>query len=282
MIRPRHLKEEAARPAARGRRATPVDPEPAAEVSHVARQRFPVEAGGAALLEGRHRIFPLSAGRPGEVGSAGACARAGGSLQPRHGVPQSARGVVGARAASPEELSVLRDLEAMLEKEMQTFEAASFDALTGLTNRSGLAALGEEMLALSRTADDGAAVLLLDLDGLTQINQRLGREEGDRALHELARLLEATFRASDLIARVGDDEFCVVLTPYTDEAETFAVVDRLRRAVDAFNESARVTWSLAIDVGCARHRPEMSFESLVDLAHARMVEARALRRSTGG
>lgn len=195
-------------------------------------------------------------------------------------------GPIGARCVSVEnpcqchdDLGILRDLSVTMEKEIQSFEAANFDPLTGLTNRSGLLALGEEMLNISRSADEGVAVLFVDLDGMRPINERFGREAGDQALQDLARILEGNFRASDLVARVGGDEFCVVMAPYVGENESFLVTNRVQQAIDAYNESADVPWALGINIGGARYEPGMRFELLLALADARMIEARSHRRS---
>lgn len=176
-------------------------------------------------------------------------------------------------------LSALHDLGRALEREIQSFEAASIDPLTGLTNRSGLMALGEEMLSISRAADEGAAVLFVDLAGTRPINDRFGHAAGDRALRDLARILESTFRASDLVARVGDDKFCVVMTPYADAGEDFVVTGRVQRAVDAYNDSAGVPWTLDVNIGGVRCTPGLRLEHLLSLADARMAEARSNRRA---
>ena len=183
-------------------------------------------------------------------------------------------------ATRGEHLSALHDLGRVLEREIQSFEAASIDPLTGLANRSGLMALGEEMLSISRSADEGAAVLFVDLAGARPINDRFGHAAGDRALRDLARILEATFRASDLVARVGDDQFCVVMAPYADASEGFVVTSRVQRAVDAYNDSAGVPWTLGVNIGGVRCTPGMRLERLVALADARMAEARSLRRAS--
>ena len=85
------------------------------------------------------------------------------------------------------------------------------DDLTGLYNRRGLAAFGEQ--ALYRARRDGAmvALLFLDLDGLKKINDTFGHGVGDDALRALASIIEGTIRESDIAARVGGDEFCILL-----------------------------------------------------------------------
>lgn len=187
-------------------------------------------------------------------------------------IPATSRAANDTRPADADDL---RALGRQLEREIESFESASFDELTGLTNREGLLALGEEMLSIARSADEGAALLCVDLEGTGPINARHGREAGDRALRDLARILEACFRASDLVARAGDDEFCVVMAPYADDAEVVAVAARVRGAIDAYNETSGAPWRLGAHIGVARYQPGMPLERLLALAGARVAEARA-------
>jgi len=173
-----------------------------------------------------------------------------------------------------DDLDVLRDLGRTLEREIERFEATSFDALTGLANRSGLLSLGEEMLSISQSADEGAAVLFIDIEDITPINERYGAKAGDQALRDLARILEGNFRGSDLVARLGDEEFCVLMAPYSDESDDFGVSSRVQAAIDRYNETAGVPWTLHVHIGGARCQPGMGLDRLLSLADARMTEAR--------
>lgn len=177
-------------------------------------------------------------------------------------------------SAERDDLDTLRDLERTLEQEFQRFEATSFDALTGLANRSGLLSLGEEMLSISQSADEGVAVLFIDLQDITPINERFGAKAGDQALRDLARILEGNFRGSDLVARLGDDAFCVLMAPYSDESDDFGVSSRVQAAIDRYNETAGVPWTLHVHIGGARCQPGMGLDRLLSLADACMTEAR--------
>ncbi len=184
-----------------------------------------------------------------------------------------------ARGPGADDLDTLRDLGCTLEREIERFEASSFDALTGLANRSGLLSLGEEMLSISQSADEGAAVLFIDLEDFKPINERFGTMAGDQALRDLARILEGNFRGSDLVARLGADEFCVLMAPYNDKSDDFGVTSRVQAAIDRYNETAGVPWTLHVHIGGARCQPGMGLDRLLSLADARMTEAR--ERSEG-
>ncbi|HSR41006.1 MAG TPA: diguanylate cyclase, partial [Longimicrobiales bacterium] len=84
------------------------------------------------------------------------------------------------------------------------------DELTGLYNQDGFTKLGEQYLELARRSERGGALLYVDVDRFGTINEGLGHHVGDRALRKLADLLRSTVRSSDLIARLGADEFAVL------------------------------------------------------------------------
>lgn len=119
-----------------------------------------------------------------------------------------------------------------LKQHQQALEyIAHHDALTGLPNRVLLARLLERALVDCRRLHSSLAVLLLDLDGFKDINDRHGHEVGDRLLATLADTMRAALRESDMLARIGGDEFVVVLPDQSAVAPCRAVIERLLRAV---------------------------------------------------
>lgn len=125
------------------------------------------------------------------------------------------------------------------------------DELTGLNNRRGFFTLAERQLKLSRRRGQGLVVVLADLDGLKQINDKFGHAEGDRALIATARVLLATFRDVDIIARLGGDEFAVVVVD-ADESLEEALRARLLRQIEARNTREDASYTLSLSVGTAR------------------------------
>ena len=83
------------------------------------------------------------------------------------------------------------------------------DELTGLYNRRGFLAFSEQHLISVQRANKSLMVVYADLDGLKQINDSFGHKEGDRALTKTAEILRETFRSSDVLGRLGGDEFTV-------------------------------------------------------------------------
>lgn len=151
------------------------------------------------------------------------------------------------------------------------------DPLTGLGNRNGLA----ERLWIEHQRSDrygpGLAVLLCDLDAFKQINDRHGHLVGDEVLTAVGDLFQATIRATDYAARVGGDEFAVVL-PHTDAESALALSERLRRGVQDLPQARR--HRLTVSVGVAVHEgPDESPKQLMHRADEAMYAAKLAGRN---
>jgi diguanylate cyclase (GGDEF)-like protein len=141
----------------------------------------------------------------------------------------------------------------------ELLEGASYqalhDPLTGLANRALFAeTLAGELRRAVRTAEP-LAVVFLDLDGFKPVNDELGHEAGDALLVETARRLQGGVRASDLVARVGGDEFCVLLPAVNTRTDALRVASNLCRLVQAPytlpSGVVRVSVSAGVAIGCA-------------------------------
>ncbi len=153
------------------------------------------------------------------------------------------------------------------------------DDLTGLYNRRGFADLGEQYLKLSRRSAQGITLVYLDLDRFKTINDTLGHHVGDRALLKVAEILKAAFRRSDIIARMGGDEFAVLaLESSGDSAEM--LLERLRERLAEFNRSNRQPYQLSVSLGMARCDGEerVRLDELLSRADAAMYEEKRSKR----
>jgi diguanylate cyclase (GGDEF)-like protein len=145
-----------------------------------------------------------------------------------------------------------RESEARIAHARRVEHLAYHDGLTGLPNRSLLGRLVERHVSEARRYGRKMAVLFLDLDRFKEVNDSLGHEAGDQLLREVAERLERTLRDSDTVARMGGDEF-VVLLPELEDARYAAVVARkilaaLREPVDILGQEFTVTASIGVSV----------------------------------
>jgi diguanylate cyclase (GGDEF)-like protein len=173
------------------------------------------------------------------------------------------------RTLDQDDLSVLRDLAAVVEREIAMTRLAVDDELTGLTNRRGFTMVGSQALAFCQRQQVDALVVLATVDGLDLINERGGRDAGDQLLRLAASAMADSFRSSDVLGRVGGGQFAALLTGY--EGSEAQVADRLRSAVAASNlELQRTTFGLSMTVGSARfsHRDPELLEVLMHRADA--------------
>jgi diguanylate cyclase (GGDEF)-like protein/PAS domain S-box-containing protein len=104
---------------------------------------------------------------------------------------------------------------------------AHHDTLTGLPNRAMFQERAREAVAHARRHDKTCAVLFIDLDNFKQVNDGLGHDVGDGLLKVIASRLRACVRGDDFIARIGGDEFCVLLQDIADPREAAAVAQKL-------------------------------------------------------
>lgn len=143
---------------------------------------------------------------------------------------------ITARKLAQERLVVQgRELERLAE---QLERLTLFDELTGVYNRRGLELLGTNAVASACRDRTPLCVIFLDLDGLKQINDSFGHGTGDRALVEAATILQETIRATDVVGRVGGDEFAAVLAGLA-EVDAEELSRRLRKI--AFERSVQST-----------------------------------------
>jgi two-component system, cell cycle response regulator len=153
--------------------------------------------------------------------------------------------------------------------------AALTDELTGLRNRRSFVSQLEHLLEVATRRRQSFTLLFVDIDAMKSINDSEGHHEGDRALVDTARLLEETCRSSDLAARIGGDEFCVLLTDASDgAAKTFII--RLQEAVDEHNRCAARPFDLSLSVGMTAFDPDNpgSMEELMKGADEAMYEVK--------
>jgi diguanylate cyclase (GGDEF)-like protein len=126
-------------------------------------------------------------------------------------------------------------------------DAARTDVLTGLLNRRGFQELFGNELERATRSNRPLSLIVGDLDHFKELNDRFGHRAGDDALERLASVLRAAKRRIDTAARVGGEEFALIV-PETEEHDAYVLAERLRRAVrEEFEEGdRRVTISFGV------------------------------------
>lgn len=125
---------------------------------------------------------------------------------------------------------VIRDVSARKYLEIALHHQALHDALTGLPNRILLYDRLDQTLRSAERTGDPFALFVLDLDHFKEVNDTLGHHAGDLLLHEIAARLLLTLRAADTVARMGGDEFAMLL-PQTDRDGAIEVAERVRASL---------------------------------------------------
>jgi diguanylate cyclase (GGDEF)-like protein/putative nucleotidyltransferase with HDIG domain len=158
----------------------------------------------------------------------------------------------------------------------QLASAARTDPLTGLTNRRGFEETFELELERARRAGTKFSLLVGDLDGFKQVNDRYGHHVGDRALERVSRVLMSGKRRIDTVARLGGEEFAL-LAPDSDDRDSYMLAERLRAAVA--EEFAEGPEYLTISFGLASYPDHGdSYEALLGSADDSLYAAKELGR----
>jgi diguanylate cyclase (GGDEF)-like protein len=151
-----------------------------------------------------------------------------------------------------EEIGRLRGQVSQLQARVEQLdELAHRDTLINLPNRRGFMRELERLIDRARRYDHMAAMLFVDLDGLKIINDTFGHRAGDGALIQVAELLSKGVRHSDVVARIGGDEFAVLLENATDESahETAARLENMICGCEFTHDGDVLPLSVAIGVG---------------------------------
>ena len=177
-------------------------------------------------------------------------------------------------------VGIMADVTERRRQDERLRHLALHDPLTGLANRTQLEAKLEEALARHRQGQAHAAVLFIDLDRFKPINDQLGHDVGDALLRELAQRLQALVRQGDVAARVGGDEFVLLL----DGVETMRSADQVaERALACLTEPVLIgphTLTVGASIGIAGG-PDAPADAATLLKHADTAMYRAKAEGRG-
>ncbi|CAH0528974.1 GGDEF domain-containing protein [Vibrio hippocampi] len=175
------------------------------------------------------------------------------------------------RHFSDQDVSDLMDLANLAESELAANLDSTIDELTQISNRRGFITLADKVIQNCRFRTEPFSLALFDLDKFKLINDNLGHSVGDEALTTFACLLTENFRDSDVIARIGGDEFVVLMSGTTDiEAQT--PLSRFEEHVSQFNRNEKSSYELSYSVGvvCCSPLEEVSHQDMLQRADQAM------------
>lgn len=165
----------------------------------------------------------------------------------------------------------------------QIHELSLTDELSGLYNRRGFFTLIDHLLKMEKRKNKGFFLLYIDVDNLKTINDTWGHKEGDAALMEIAGILKSVYRESDVVARMGGDEFVVVpISADRESADTIAC--RLKNKIDLEYAKGNRSYKLSVSTGLAYFDSDnpCSVEELLSKADEAMYEVKKIKRAKTG
>lgn len=178
-------------------------------------------------------------------------------------------------------LGILQDITERKRAEEELRALSYIDELTGVYNRRGFFSLAREQLKIAERMKRDILLLFADFDNLKEINDTYGHTEGDKALIEVAEILRKTSRGSDIIGRIGGDEFAVLAVGASPDS-TDVILDRLRKNLEAHNANTHRPFKLSLTVGTAHFHPETpsTIEELMAEADLLMLERKRIKKKS--
>jgi len=176
-------------------------------------------------------------------------------------------------------ISVSTDISTLKRAEERVRRLAYYDALTGLPNRELLADRAKLALAQHARSQKQLAVLFLDLDRFKYVNDSLGHQEGDTLLKKVAGRLEALVRETDTIARVGGDEF-VLLLPGVGRDGASNVADKIMESFNTPFEISGDSFAITVSIGISLFPHDGThFDALLKNADTAMYRSKQMGRN---
>ena len=176
-------------------------------------------------------------------------------------------------------LSMAHRILGLQQREATLTQLAHHDPLTGLANRTSFQEQFERAIARSRRENTQLAVLMLDLDGFKPVNDQHGHPAGDQLLMEIGRRLLAGIRSTDTAARIGGDEFVVLIEAVAGLDHARAIASKLAEQLSQPCQVGNITVRVGASVGIALFPQQAEdIDLLLRLADEDMYRARAAAR----
>jgi diguanylate cyclase (GGDEF)-like protein len=150
--------------------------------------------------------------------------------------------------------TLMREISQRQKVEDEVRRLSLTDELTGLHNRRSFFLLADQLMRSARRNDQFCLLFFIDLDGLKKLNDVHGHEAGDLAIIAAAQVLTAAFRQSDVVARIGGDEFVVLAVDAGEPSDALSA--RVQALVDEFNGSERCRYPIGLSIGAVGCSPK--------------------------
>jgi len=176
-------------------------------------------------------------------------------------------------------LTSFRDITELVRMREQLRTLAYKDELTGLSNRRGFLEIAEKMLRIADRSGRGLNLFSADMDNMKWINDNMGHPVGDRALEVIGTIIGEVLRSSDILARVGGDEFAAIAIDSTDQGGE-VLQNNIYRAFEERNKRADLPFDLAVSIGRAFYCSEnpVSLSELMSTADRNMYGEKVRRK----
>jgi diguanylate cyclase (GGDEF)-like protein len=184
------------------------------------------------------------------------------------------------RTFEGEDIKALEDLALMAERELAAVHMATMDDLTNISNRRGFMALAQHSINLCLRQNYPVVLVFIDLDKFKLINDTFGHHEGDSALINFTNLLRKELRDSDLFARIGGDEFTLLLSN-TSKGKAAAFMIRFSNILKKYNLEMNFKYTLSFSYGIVEFNAEQhgSVEKLISSGDSLMYDVKKLKTS---
>ncbi|MFO7605872.1 MAG: sensor domain-containing diguanylate cyclase [Desulfurivibrionaceae bacterium] len=166
-----------------------------------------------------------------------------------------------------------------LEEKLQQISIT--DELTGLLNRRGFMVQAVKCLKVAGRNSNKSMLLFADMDNLKGINDDLGHQLGDEALKKTGDILKNTFRDTDIVGRMGGDEFAVLFTTNVATHHYSTMLSRIEDRIAEWNKREDRKFDLSLSIGLVEHNPEnpRTLEEMLADADARMYKAKQKKKN---
>jgi diguanylate cyclase (GGDEF)-like protein/PAS domain S-box-containing protein len=171
-------------------------------------------------------------------------------------------------------LAISRDITDRKKLEEKLRTASITDELTGLLNRRGFLIFAQKHFEVAKRSKRPFSILYLDLNEMKKINDEFGHKEGDQALIDISNILKKSFRGSDIIARIGGDEFTVLISEPARFDFEKTIAQHIQENLRVHNEQTEKGYKLSGSMGMVHYDPEQpsTVEELLARADELMYE----------